>query len=1776
MHTRRRVTVLGAMSIALALGAALLAPASAAHAATAVIHVAPSGAGTACTPAAPCSLEQGKSNAITAAATGSDVEVVLADGTYSLTAPLEFTAADSGVGSSRVTYRAADGAVPELSGGTTIGGWEPSAEDPSVYVATAPAGLETRQLFVDGTRANRASGPVPGFALTSTGHTTTSTALASWGNLSEVEVVYKMNWIQPRCTIESVVGTVVTMKPTCWLRLQGTQYPLRLENARELLDEAGEWYLDSIADRVYYKPRAGEDLATALVVAPTLEKLVSGTGSVTQPIRNLTFEGITFSDTTWLYPSGPYGFREIQANLTAPDLNPVRKHEEDTKPGAAVAFEHAVGLTFERNTFTRLGAAALDLDGRAQENVVRGNRFFDISSNGVMVGDVTAADHHPTAERIVRDNTISNNYVTRIGEDYPGAVGIWVGYAENTLIEHNELHDLPYSAISTGWGWGNADPPGNPSASNHNVVRANLVYNLMQVLRDGGGIYSLGEQRNMLIDGNVVHEQLNDYGAIYLDDGSRDITVTRNILFDNEINLTAKGWDHVIQGNYWDDETRNMLWFDQSAVYGPNTLGEPSTYPLSILNSAGLQLEYTDLRPSFAGNLARGAAVSSTPATADLPGTALTHVTDGNTASPGVVDADGGAIVVDPGALATVGTVVVSFPRGAAPASYDVDIAGADGAWTPVAQDVTGASTRDLIVTPETVGRQVRVSTEDGGLSVAEVEVYAAGAPVPLAPGLRLRVVAPGVQEPAPCQWLFAFLQLCPSGMTSSSSAVAVSGELATGRQVGTATLAAGDWQRDIQVAAAEGYSLWSSESRVAVGRDASVALVVATADGMLVSAPTNRVVYSSSDASVATVSGGRVSVVGVGEATLRGTGVLKVAVSRTATIETYDEVFATFDTQLDKTYLHPGGTASIEVDDPRYDSGYAVPTSSVGLTYVSAAPAIATVASDGTVTAVSPGRTTVAVTATVDGVAVTNPVSVEVFPTDWDFASVNGSPGSAVVADDVWTVQGRGIDIWGRADQFGFVYQPVDLADYPDGISIETTITSIGGVHANSMTGLMLRQTLDPDSANVNYRVHHDTGSGARNTPYTSRVVPGELTSHISTEKLTLPARMRIEYVDGVAYAFSWNDSTSTWVLRGQRAIDLVGEIFVGVAHASAAQQRTSSTTFSTPVIGEPTALPAQIRAASTVVQIGADLDLAVRNVPSDETLSWSSSDIAVATVGVGGIVTGVSSGTATISVVSSGGREAELEVTVYEAGSLASALASQGRPAGAYRSDLFSAVSTHASAPAAYGNDGSTATAAQATGVYAWAYRIDLESARTLDRFEVTFRPTAYATDFEVATSWDGVKWDTVEVVTGGTGTATHVIEPDVPVPARFVAVRALKPDGASQPGGQMAVSEFAAFALSLPVHATAVVLDRSELTVGVGGVERLAPELTPAVVSDPTITWTSSAPGVATVDASGRVTGVALGATTITATAVGGASSSTEVRVRDVVERAQGKPSVALGNDLSTVLTTHQTSPVSAGNDGNTSTRAQAFGSTAWTYRIDLQTDQTIDALHVRFAPTAYATTFELLVSSDGVDWEVVQSITDGAGDIRYWSDLDEAVTARYIAVRALAPNAAGQPGGQMGVAELGAVTYAPDPPEALSNLALGASASAVRTDMVTPLATHAVAPAAHGNDGNLATRAQASGAYAWAYRVDLGSMRDVWAMQADFSATNYATAFEFVVSTDGTTWTTVATVTGSTGGTPYRRDFTTPYSVRYIGVRAVTPNAAGQPGGQMAVTEFAAYG
>jgi hypothetical protein len=639
----------------------------------------------------------------------SDIVVNLLSGTYdqSQTWTLSPGAGDGGANGHNVIYQAAgygtaNPAAPVISGGTPVTGWTLADSGKNIWKADV-GNLVTRQLYVNGKRAYRAQLPhgLSGtITQSSTGYTTTDTSPQSWANPSNVEFLYNSgdgagnwNWAEPRCPVASVSGTAssttITMAQPCFglvLSARGGKVglPTAIENNYQFLT-TGEFYVDQSsagAHELYYIPRAGENLATAQVEAPSLETVVKGDGTLTNPISNLAFKGITFADSTWLRPGTTLGFPETSYNKMNNPSGP------ETQIQAGVWFYAAHHVEFDGDTFTRMGGAGLTLDDGSQHNTVVGSVFDDISGNGVQIGnvDLNTADN----PGLVTDNTVSDNYIHDIGLEYPGAYGIWNADTQNTTASHNEIDNLPRGGIATNYEYSNG-----VNVASGNRFLYNDVSNYMNVMKDGGGFDTNGPQNGVdgihpdsELIGNVFHGDHNLFGQIYMDFWTAGYTVRNNVAYDsasldyNTIDDTGTDWPccNAESYNFYDQDNSFKYLFKADMITG-NAVLPISSMPESIIENAGLQPAYRYLLPGSTppSDTRPPTAPGSASASRVQAGPSITVSWSAATDNVGVTgyEVDNGDTVV----AATNGTTTSVKAPGLAPGhSYDLTVHARDAA----------------------------------------------------------------------------------------------------------------------------------------------------------------------------------------------------------------------------------------------------------------------------------------------------------------------------------------------------------------------------------------------------------------------------------------------------------------------------------------------------------------------------------------------------------------------------------------------------------------------------------------------------------------------------------------------------------------------------------------------------------------------------------------------------------------------------------------------------------------------------------------------------------------------------------------------------------------------------------------------------------------------------------------------------------------------------------------------------------------------------------------
>ncbi len=463
------------------------------------------------------------------------VRVEIAPGRYVLDKPFVLTSSDSGESREHnVTYAAAGGEVT-ISGGQRLNGWRPAGVQ---WITDIPATMPApRDLWVNGRRAIRARSPNTGyFRIDHAGSDNRSSFTVQPNDFSRfthpqtAEVVFLHDWSISRVRLAGMDATSRTYRFADPIGPNQPQFAISnfephpryfVENAPQLLDAPGEWYFDETTRKAFYMPRDGETVDSAEIVAPRLEQLVVLREERGKPVENVRFEGLTFSYSQFQMP--PHGYAGIQACVHERRAHP--NDSQDVALTAAVRLENARGCSLSHCRFEHLAACGLHI-AHARDCHIESTVFRDIGGNGIMIGSI-----HRHESPVAENNVIDNCLIEKCGTTFFGAVGLWIGFAADTTVRNNELRALPYSGISVGWAWGDVE-----TVCRHHVIRQNHIHGVMQILSDGGGIYTLGRQPGTVLCENVIHDIPPNAGraqsnGIFMDEGSTDIRVERNTIY---------------------------------------------------------------------------------------------------------------------------------------------------------------------------------------------------------------------------------------------------------------------------------------------------------------------------------------------------------------------------------------------------------------------------------------------------------------------------------------------------------------------------------------------------------------------------------------------------------------------------------------------------------------------------------------------------------------------------------------------------------------------------------------------------------------------------------------------------------------------------------------------------------------------------------------------------------------------------------------------------------------------------------------------------------------------------------------------------------------------------------------------------------------------------------------------------------------------------------------------------------------------------------------------
>ncbi len=515
-----------------------------------------------------------------------DVKVVVSGGTYRIEEALVFGPSDGGTDKHSVTYAAAEGETPVISGGRRLSGWKPLVKEPDnlaprasgkIWFADIPEVAEGsfhfRELFVNGKRRTRARTPDHGYFRIEkadpddrTGFTYKKGELSSVKQIDHLELVFLHDWSTTITTVKEIdenrqhvlLKHQIGCRQAHYRMTHFEKHPrYRMENAMEYLDSPGEWFLDRKAGRLYYYPTDQESMHHADTVVPVAKQLVRIEGTAGNRVKRLRFQKLAFFHCAFQLPET--GYQGVQAAYYDDEIYKTTKSKTDRTPvPSSVDMTFAEQCEFEKCRFAHLGGSGIMLRRGSHRNKVLGSEFTDISANGIIIGNGSEvrdrlSDTPPwetDTEVIVSNNLVSDNRVHNCGRQFLGSVGIYAGITANTVIRRNEVSHLPYTGISSGWMW---NP--SPTPCRDIVIEHNHIHHVMRQLSDGGGIYTLGRQTDSVIRNNYIHNIPANTGraesnGMFFDQGSSQFSIENNMIhgigrsvlrFHQAERLTVKG-----------------------------------------------------------------------------------------------------------------------------------------------------------------------------------------------------------------------------------------------------------------------------------------------------------------------------------------------------------------------------------------------------------------------------------------------------------------------------------------------------------------------------------------------------------------------------------------------------------------------------------------------------------------------------------------------------------------------------------------------------------------------------------------------------------------------------------------------------------------------------------------------------------------------------------------------------------------------------------------------------------------------------------------------------------------------------------------------------------------------------------------------------------------------------------------------------------------------------------------------------------------------------------
>jgi PDZ domain len=538
-------------------------------------------------------------------------DVFLRGGTYYLSAPLLFTALDSGSKDAPVIFQNYRGEKAVITGGVKLENlnWQPFTNE--ILQANIPADLRTEEIFVNGERQILARYPnfdpkaqyFDGFAADAI----SEQRAARWSNPvgGYYHAMHPALWGDFTWRITGKDRNGQVQLEGGWQNNRGAAAHPKIrfvENIFEELDAPGEWFLQSKTHTLYFYPPAGIDLKTAAVEATRLRTLVEFRGDEARPVKWITLRGLVFR----------------QAARTVMDTRePLLRSDWAIYRGGAIFFNGAEDCALEDSFIDQVGGNAIFVNNYNRRVAIRGTQIAKAGASGIcFVGDPQAArsplfnyyqTHKldeidrtpgPRGDNYPADCLVEDCLIQLTGRVEKQTAGVEIDLAQNITVRHCSIYDLPRAGINIGDGcWGG------------HVIEFCDIFDTVKETGDHGSFNSWGRDRFWRPNIGEVNAWVRqvpelpkldavkpvvlannrwrcDHGwDIDLDDGSSFYIITNNLCLRGGIK-NREGFGRVVENNVMVDNgyhphvwyaecgdifRRNIVW----TAYRPANMHRP-------------------------------------------------------------------------------------------------------------------------------------------------------------------------------------------------------------------------------------------------------------------------------------------------------------------------------------------------------------------------------------------------------------------------------------------------------------------------------------------------------------------------------------------------------------------------------------------------------------------------------------------------------------------------------------------------------------------------------------------------------------------------------------------------------------------------------------------------------------------------------------------------------------------------------------------------------------------------------------------------------------------------------------------------------------------------------------------------------------------------------------------------------------------------------------------------------------------------------------------------